>query len=99
MATEAQIPLVSDVPKSSPSPAVSYRLQPWYVAYMDALFETDRTRIGERIKRAERLIVFRERELFSSRAGLPEQRALANALHALRALRNCFGIDKGIVVR
>lgn len=99
MGTEAQIPIVSDIPKSSPAPASSYRSQPWYAAYMDALFETDRMRIGERIKRAERLIVLRERELFSSRAGIPEQRALGNALHALRALRNCFGIDKGMVVR
>ena len=101
MATEAQIPIVSDIPQGSPgaSSSSSYRLQPWYVAYMDALFEADRTRIGERIKRAERLIVFRERELFNSRTGHAEQRALGNALHALRALRSCFEIDKGVAVR
>lgn len=59
---------------------------------MDALFETDRTRIGERIKRAERMIVLRERELITHQLGSPEQRALANALHALRALRSCFRV-------
>jgi hypothetical protein len=59
---------------------------------MDALFETDRKRVGERIKRAERLIVYRERELLGEKPGSQEQRALSNALHALRALRSCFGV-------
>ncbi len=72
--------------------AVLHRSQPWYLAYMDALFETDRTRIGERIKRAEQLMIRREHEFLSSKPGSPEQRALANALHALRALRSCFGV-------
>ena len=57
---------------------------------MDALFETDRKEIGERIKRAEKLVVDRERELLNEKPGSPEQRALANSLHALRALRSCF---------
>ena len=69
-----------------------HRSQPWYLAYMDALFETDRTRMGERIKRAEQLMVRREHEFLSSKPGSPEQRALASALHALRALRSCFGL-------
>jgi hypothetical protein len=84
-------PLPTAVP---PTPAVpaAYRTQPWYTAYMDALFETDRKRVGERIKRAERLIVYRERELLGEKPGSQEQRALSNALHALRALRSCFGV-------
>lgn len=73
-------------------PALLHRSQPWYRAYMDALFETDRTRIGERIKHAERLMIRREHEFLSSKPGSPEQRALANALHALRALRSCFDV-------
>lgn len=78
--------------QTTSDPALLHRSQPWYLAYMDALFETDRARIGERIKRAEKLMIRREREFLSSKPGSPEQRALANALHALRALRSCFGL-------
>jgi hypothetical protein len=85
-------PASSGLPGSGSSHAAPHRSQPWYLAYMDALFETDRSRMGERIKRAEQLIVCRERELLRAKPGLPEQRALANALHALRALRSCFGV-------
>jgi hypothetical protein len=82
----------SAVPRTQISPVPPYRSQAWYLAYMDALFETDRSHIGDRIKRAEQLIVFRERELLSEKTALPEHRALSNALHALRALRSCFGV-------
>lgn len=74
---------------SAPS---SHRNQAWYIAYRDALFERDRSRVGERITRAERLIIYRERELYSLQNSFAEQRALDNALHALRALRSCFGV-------
>lgn len=57
---------------------------------MAALFEVDRGQIEERIRTAEQLILSRERELLAARAELPEQRALNNALHALRALRACL---------
>jgi hypothetical protein len=93
MGTNAtQIPMSSAVRHDSASPVAPYRTQPWYLAYMDALFESDRTRMAERIKYAEQLILRRERELFPSRTEMTEQRALAGALHALRALRSCFGI-------
>ena len=82
----------SNVRQASNPPVLLYRSQPWYLAYMDALFETDRKEIGERIKRAEKLVVDRERELLNEKPGSPEQRALANSLHALRALRSCFGV-------
>lgn len=78
--------------ESNPDTTMLHRSQPWYRSYMDALFETDRTRIGERIKRAEQLMIRREHEFLSYQPGSPEQRALANALHALRALRSCFGV-------
>jgi hypothetical protein len=59
---------------------------------MAALFEADRSRIGERIRNAEQLIVARERELFSKPVEFAELRALNNALHALHALRACLGL-------
>jgi len=67
-----------------------YRLQSWYDAYMSALFESDRSQIGERIKYAENLIIKRERELFNQPADAAEQLALNSALHALKALHTCL---------
>lgn len=67
-----------------------YKSQPWYGAYMAALFESDRGQIGESIRRAEALILNRERELFTCALDPKEQHALNNALHALRALQGCF---------
>jgi hypothetical protein len=85
-------PISSTVPQVANPGGLSYRSQPWYLAYMDALFESDRKHVGERIKQAEKLIVQREREMLGEKRGSPEQRALANSLHALRALRSCFGV-------
>ena len=68
---------------------VVYKSQPWYEAYMGALFESDQAQIGDSIRRAEVLILKRERQLFSRSSDPAEQRALINALHALRALRGC----------
>lgn len=67
-----------------------YKNQPWYEAYMAALFESDRGQIGESIRRAELLILNRERELFTCALDPKEQHALNNALHALRALQGCL---------
>lgn len=68
----------------------AYKSQPWYEAYMAALFESDRGQIGENIHRAELMILNRERELFTGALEPKEQRALNNALHALRALLRCL---------
>lgn len=67
-----------------------YRTQPWYGAYMAALFEADRNKVEERIRQAEQLIVYRERDLFKALSNTDERRALNNALHALRALWGCL---------
>ena len=68
----------------------SYRSQPWYRAYMDALFEADRSKVRDRIRRAEQLMLRREQELFSRSPDIDEQRALNNALHALHAFSACM---------
>lgn len=68
----------------------AYKNQPWYEAYMAALFESDRGQISESIRRAELMIVHRERELFGGPLDPKEQRALNNALHVLRALEGCL---------
>lgn len=82
----------TSIPSTVPDEIAAHRSQAWYTAYHDALFERDRSQVRERIRRAERLIIYRERELYSLQNSLGEQRALDNALHALRALRSCFGV-------
>jgi hypothetical protein len=69
-----------------------HRLQPWYEAYMSALFEPDRRQIGQRIRHAEQLILRREQDLCQQPNQTIEQQALNNALHALKALRTCLGV-------
>ena len=68
---------------------VLYRSEPWYRAYMSALFESNPALIGVRIALAERLIAARELELFNLRIASPELRALNRALLGLRALAGC----------
>ena len=67
-----------------------YKSQPWYEAYMAALFESDREQIRESIRLAELLIFNRERELFPCALDPKEKNALNSARHALRALHGCL---------
>jgi hypothetical protein len=79
-------------PAKPESREIPYRREPWYAAYMAALFEADRKQIRSRINYAEQLMVTRERELMSQSNDFSEQRALNNALHALRALWSCLNL-------
>lgn len=74
----------------SESAETTCRRQPWYEAYMAALFETNQKQIAKHIRNAEQLILDRERELLAERNDLTEQRALNNALQALHALASCM---------
>jgi hypothetical protein len=66
-------------------------LHGWRELYCAALFETDKSRIPNRIVDAEKAIVARARELFSAGADtIEEDQALDDALYALRALQNCL---------
>jgi hypothetical protein len=69
---------------------INHRGQPWYSAYMAALFESDGNRLSERIREAEKLMVARERAIFGQNTMEDERGALDNAFHALRALRFCL---------
>ena len=82
----------SGVEKSPVPSGVMFRSQPWHIAYMAALFESDRSKISDRIKEAEQLILKRVRELFTGSADPTEQRHLGRALHALHALRACLNL-------
>ncbi|MGA7171365.1 MAG: hypothetical protein WBX08_19580 [Candidatus Sulfotelmatobacter sp.] len=70
------------------------RADRWRDLYTAALFETDRSRISERIADAEQAIVARARELFSTgNDTIEEDQALDDALYALRALQNCLQLQ------
>ena len=71
---------------------IPHRRQPWYSAYMAALFEAERIELRERIRYAEQLMLARERELSSQSSNSTEQRALHNGLHALRTLWSCLNL-------
>jgi len=66
---------------------------PWRTLYLAALFEADRKRLPVRISEAEKALMVRERELYSRPRPTAEREAVNNALNALRALRNCHGLN------
>lgn len=62
----------------------------WHVLYYGALFETDRSKVPQRITEAEQAILARVKELFVLHTDhIEEDQILDDALYALRALRNC----------
>jgi hypothetical protein len=65
----------------------------WRDLYLQALFETDRSRLSVRIIEAERALLRRERELFTDSNGKAEREAITNALHALSALKMCLSFE------
>lgn len=76
--------------KKHSSNSVSDPRLAWHSLYQAALFESDRTKIPERIDMAERAILERVKELFAANNDhIEEDQILDDALYALRALRNC----------
>jgi hypothetical protein len=67
----------------------------WRDLYLQAVFETDRSRVAVRITEAERALLRRERELFADSNGKEEREAVTNALHALSALKMCLSLERG----
>lgn len=66
----------------------------WHVLYQAALFETDRTKVPERISEAERAILTRVKELFAVESDhIEEDQVLDDALYGLRALRHCVSSE------
>ena len=62
----------------------------WHSLYQAALFETDQTKIPDRIAEAEKAILERVKELFVIKTDhIEEDQVLDDALYALRALRSC----------
>ena len=61
----------------------------WKELYRAALYETDKSKLSERIANAEWALALRARELFhTGREHLQERQAVDAAIYALHALRN-----------
>lgn len=67
-------------------------MPPWRIAYMEALFENDRRKIGPQIARAMDLMLQRERDLQAD-SDNAELQAINRGLHALHALRICLSLQ------
>jgi hypothetical protein len=80
------------IDRKTPLP-VDYSNRAWRVAYLEALFENDRQKIGSRIVNAIELMLQRERELLANGGDFGELQALNRGLHALHALWGCLGLQ------
>jgi hypothetical protein len=78
---------------SGDATALYPNVQSWRVLYRAALFETDRTKLPERIASAEQAIIARGRQLFGSCTDDSESQGLDDALYALRALKSCLRLN------
>ena len=69
--------------------SISLNSRAWRDLYKAALFEVDKTRLPDRIARAEEALVARARELFHIAGdNIEEEQALDDTMYALHALRN-----------
>jgi hypothetical protein len=69
--------------------SISLNSRAWKDLYRAALFEVDKTRLPDRIARAEEALVVRARELFHIVGdNIEEEQALDDTMYALHALRN-----------
>jgi hypothetical protein len=66
-------------------------LRNWRELYHAALFETDASKLPQRVEEARKALVTRSRELFATSPNFDgEPEAIENALYALQALENCL---------
>ena len=77
------------------NPSQSSSPNSWRDAYIAALFEVDKSKLGERIADAEMAFALRARELFHAQGDhIEEQTALEDALYSLHALRSIEQVRK-----
>ena len=65
----------------------------WHELYMQAVFESDGSKISGRIRDAEKALANREHELYSIPQSTVERQAVVTAMHSLGALRSCLDLD------
>jgi hypothetical protein len=80
----------------NPSSSVAPRsIAPWKELYLEALFETDKSKIAMKIVEAQLSIVAQRRKVFAAGTIPKERHALDAALLSLQALASCLGIGPG----
>lgn len=73
------------------SPTKSLPGNDWRVDYLLAIQEADRSKLPDRIAKAQKMILARARELFDIPGdNIEEGHALDDALYALQALESCL---------
>jgi hypothetical protein len=75
-------------------PTAHTALFDWRELYLQAVFETDRSRLRARINLAQRALVLREHELFGDCNGRAEREAITSALNALYVLGTCLALER-----
>jgi len=66
-------------------------LRNWRALYNAALFETDTSKLPQRIEEARKALLVRSRELFETSLNYAgETEAINDALYALQALEDCL---------
>jgi hypothetical protein len=71
-------------------PSTSVPAKNWKTLYRAAVQETERSVIPQRLSEAEKAILARGRELFSTVGTLEEKEALEDALYILHALERAW---------
>jgi len=62
----------------------------WKALYRDAILETNKNVVLQKLSRAEQAVLARARELFYTAGSREEKEALEDALYALRAFRSAW---------
>jgi hypothetical protein len=62
----------------------------WKTLYRDAILETNKSAVPQKVSEAEQAVLARGRELFYSIGTREEQESLEDALYALRAFRTAW---------
>ena len=66
----------------------------WRAKFHGALFESDTSKLPQRIEEARKALVARSRELFATSPNYDgEPEAIENALYELRALESCLKLN------
>jgi hypothetical protein len=78
----------------TPGPTVHKAPFDWRDLYLQAVFETDRSRLRARINLAQPALVLSEHELFADCNGRSEWQAITSAFNGLYVLGTCLALER-----
>jgi hypothetical protein len=94
MAAQPTAPPETKPEKLNSFPLPSARAYLWRDLYRQAIFESDRTRIPQRIREAGQALMHREHELCRTSGSSAERELVVTAMNCLEALRACIDIHE-----